>query len=90
MILLILTTVLSCSTTPIVTEGKPGAPGIEFPVFPDPIGPDGASTVVLEDGEVRMPLPYWLRIAEYYIDVEAARRKLEAWQELYCREDDKE
>jgi hypothetical protein len=78
--LLILIAVSACSTTPAETSLPPIA--LSFPEFPDPLDSAGKSIPVLEEGEVRMPLWYWLRITEYAVDVERVRREYEAWKEL--------
>jgi hypothetical protein len=52
-------------------------------VFPDPLGPDGKAVPALEGDVVSMPLAYWLKIAEYQINVERLRQEYEAWLEVW-------
>lgn len=62
-----------------VTQTVP-PPAIDFPVFPDPTGFVDYS----EDGErVILATEYWVRIAEYAIDVQAVRQQYDAFREIY-------
>jgi hypothetical protein len=36
-----------------------------------------------EAGTVTVPLAYWLKIAEYVVDVERVRETYEGWREVY-------
>ena len=68
MILLILTTLLiSCKTLPNTVVNP-----IQIETeFPSPYDENGKAIVTFEnDGNVKMPLWYWLKITEYVIDVE--------------------
>jgi hypothetical protein len=58
-------------------------PALEFPAFPDPLGEDGKAIPALEGEEVRVPLWYWIKIAEYAADVEKVREQYRAWREVY-------
>lgn len=64
-----LTALLSlCASCQSVPEPVPVVrPVVVFPVFPDPAG-----RVTMEGGVVSMPLDYWLAIARYKLDVDAA------------------
>jgi hypothetical protein len=79
MIILILIILSSCSTTHVKTPD----PALFFPLFPDPLLPDGSAIPELDGGTVRMPLAYWKRIAEYVIEVESTREQYEAWRRIY-------
>lgn len=47
-------------------------PKIEFPNVPDPEG----EVEVIED-YVKVTIDYWIRLAEYMVDVDAVRQKYE-------------
>lgn len=65
-----------------VTETVPPPP-INFPSPPDPQGWIELS----EDGEtVYVPVEWWVRLAEYMVDVEAAERKYRQFREIYKRD----
>ncbi len=55
---------ISCQTKPAKIE--PVEIEIEFPVFPDPAG----RVFLAPSGMVYMELDYWLKIAEYKIEVD--------------------
>jgi len=60
-----------CCTTPPATTNLPK---VNWPTWPNPVG------VVSFDestGAVSMPLDYWLAIARYQVDVDAARKLLQ-------------
>ena len=82
--LLILITVSSCSTAPVRTEVVD--PALTFPYFPDPLDADGKPIQVLADGQVVIPAWYWIKIAEYVVDVEKVREIYEAWRGVYLSE----
>lgn len=51
----------------------PPAIEIVWPEFPDPTG-----KVTLDGETVTMPADYWLAVAQYVVDMEAARKLVEA------------
>ena len=70
-ILLGLTLLSSCCTTcPKVVP-----PALSWPAFPDPAG----KVTRTADGEITMPLDYWLAISMYAVDVDAIRKIVEEW-----------
>ncbi|MCP4159102.1 MAG: hypothetical protein GY760_03430 [Deltaproteobacteria bacterium] len=75
MLVLLLT---SCASSPVkIKVVLP--PEIKFPVPPDPVGVEYS-----EDGEiVYVPYELWLKIADYYIDVDAVRQLYEEGREVY-------
>lgn len=65
-----ITALTSCRTLKI-TEARPIQIKAEFP---NPYDDNGKPVVTLEnDGFVRMPLWYWLKITEFAVDVETNR-----------------
>jgi hypothetical protein len=62
----------ACQTSPKI-EYVHDIPDVTFPVFPPP----DCVTFDEETGLVSMPLWYWLLVANYKIDVDAARDYLE-------------
>lgn len=62
---------MSCMTYPVKPE--PPRVDISWPSFPDPAG-----LITEKDGVVSMPADYWLAMARYIVDVEAAHEKYEA------------
>ena len=65
-----ITSLTSCITLKM-TEAKPFQIKAEFP---NPYDDNGKPVVTLEnDGFVKMPLWYWLKITEYAVDVETNR-----------------
>lgn len=74
----------SCASSPetVTVVETVAPPPITFPTFPYP---DGFVTVS-DDGEtVILDTEYWIQIAEYAIDVNAAQRQYEAFREIYAR-----
>lgn len=62
-----------------VTKTVPPPP-IEFPQPPDPQG----QIEVSEDGEtVYVPTEFWVRLAEYMVDVRAVEEKYRAYRDIY-------
>lgn len=69
--LIISTTALTSCRTSQITAVKPLQIEAEFP---SPYDEDGKPVVTLEnDGSVKMPLWYWLKITEYAVDTESNR-----------------
>jgi hypothetical protein len=60
---------MTACATRVKTEYAREIPGVAFPVFPPP----DCVEYDEETGTVSMPLWYWQAIAEYKIDVDAAR-----------------
>jgi hypothetical protein len=86
-LLLILLTASACSTAP---QGiRTADPALDFPAFPDPLGPDGRPVPALEGDAVKIPLWYWLKITEYVVDAEKVREQYEAWRRVYFEEGEK-
>ena len=81
MIVLILITVSNCSTTPAKTEVVD--PALTFPFFPDPLDGDGKPILSQIDGNVILPMWYWLKIVEYVVDTKATQETYEAWKKVY-------
>lgn len=63
---------ISCQTRPATVE--PVSVEINFPVFPNPAG----NVTLHPDGTVSMPLEYWLKIAEYKLEVDTAESLYQA------------
>ena len=58
--------------TSCISQPKNESKGIQLKTeFPDPIDENGNYIVILDnDGNVKMPLWYWLKITEFAIDVQ--------------------
>jgi len=70
-----------CSTTPAKTVAAD--PGLAFPDFPDPYDAQGNRIPVLSGSVVEVPLWYWMRIAEYVVEVEKTKEIYKGWREIY-------
>ena len=79
--LLILVIVSTCSTPPAKIEVVD--PALSFPFFPDPLDAEGKPIPVQIGDNVVVPFWYWIKIAEYVIEVEKVREIYEAWQAIY-------
>ena len=68
---------ISCTTLQTANDLS-----LVFPVFPDMMDDKGNSCVVLDgdNGNVTMPLQYWLSIANYVNYVEQERKIYESWK----------
>ena len=84
--LLILATASTCSTAQARTETAD--PALRFPYFPDPLDADGKPIPAHVGENVVVPLWYWIKIAEYVIEVEKTREVYEAWRTIYLSEGD--
>lgn len=69
----------SCQSSPqVVTEVETVVPPLTFPTPPDPAG-----FVEVVDGEVIVSIDWWIRLAEYMLDVDATRKQYELYQQAY-------
>jgi len=72
------------SPDPVVVYKTIPPPEIDLPIFPDP---EEFVDYDTESGNVLVKYDYWIRIAEYAIDVEAVREKYEAMRRIYENND---
>jgi hypothetical protein len=73
---------MSCVHSPAVVEKTVLPPEVSFPLPPDPFGVEYS-----DDGDsVIIPSAYWILLAEYMIDTEAAIEKYLAAREEYAAE----
>lgn len=67
MLLASMLALMSCGSTPAAEQKT-----VElYTQFPNPYDENGNQIVTFEDGYVKMPLWYWLKICDYVIDTEA-------------------
>lgn len=68
----------SCVTQPDAQIEYVLPPALEWPIFPDPTG-----HVEVIDSGLLVDFDYWVRIADYVVDVDALRQKYDAMRESY-------
>ncbi len=74
-----------CCTTSQVPASP--LPAVNWPAYPDPQGNVGLlkEDTIVPAGVVVMKLDYWLAIARYVVDVDAARKIIEAYRAEYAK-----
>lgn len=82
MIILILIILLTCCKTQAVVN-EIVDPQLDFPKFPSPFDKDGNAIPNFIDGNIIIPLWYWILIAEYVVDNDKAREQYEGWKSVY-------
>lgn len=79
LVLMLILPLTSCTTSQTVVEKTILPPAIEFPLIPEPFGVEYS-----EDGStVSIPAEYWVQLAKYMIDTEAAIEKYLAIRDEY-------
>jgi hypothetical protein len=62
----------------VVTVTETVVPPLTFPTPPDPAG-----FVTVEGDEVIVAIDWWVRLAEYMVDVDATRKTYELYRRTY-------